>query len=98
MRTNETDRDTFKVNDKNGSKAGRYYCILSNILLLDEKNLHATSNMTNTAGMDGIMGNQLDISPSTQSQPVFEDMGYWEDTADMPSSFPPFPIPDNDIG
>ena len=98
LRTNETDRDTFKVNDKNGSKAGRYYCILSNILLLDEKNLHATSNMTNTAGMDGIMGNQLDISPSTQSQPVFEDMGYWEDTADMPPSFPPFPIPDNDIG
>lgn len=98
LRTNETDRDTFKVNDKNGSKAGRYYCILSNILLLDEKNLHATSNMINTAGMDGIMGNQLDISPSTQSQPVFEDMGYWEDTADMPPSFPPFPIPDNDIG
>lgn len=98
LRTNETDRDTFKVNDKNGNKAGRYYYVLSKILSLDEKNLHSTSDMTNTSGIDGIMGNQLGKSMPIQSQPAFEDMGYWEYTADMPPSFPLFPIPDNDMG
>ena len=98
LRTNETDRDTYKVNNKNGNKAGRYYYILSSILSVDEKNLHSTSDMTNTSGIDGTMGNQLGESMPIQSQPAFEDMGYWEYTADMPPSFPLFPIPDNDMG
>ena len=98
LRTNETDRDTYKVNNKNGNKAGRYYYILSSILSVDEKNLHSTSDITNTSGIDGIMGNQLGESMPIQSQPAFEDMGYWEYKADMPPSFPLFPIPDNDMG
>lgn len=78
LRTNETDRDTFKVNDKNGNKAGRYYYVLSKILSLDEKNLHATSDMSNMFGINGILGNQQTLSTSMQSQPVTQELGNWE--------------------
>ena len=98
LRTNETDRDTFKVNDKNGNKAGRYYYVLSTILSLDENHLISNPAMKNFDGIDGITGNQLDESMPTQSHPAFGEMEYWEDPADMLPSFPPFPIPDNDIG
>lgn len=98
LRTNETDRDTFKVNDKNGNKAGRYYYVLSTILSLDENHLISSPAMKNFDGIDGITGNQLGESMPTQSHPAFGEMEYWEDPADMLPSFPPFPIPDNDIG
>lgn len=57
LKFNETDRDTFKINDKNGNKAGRYYYILSAILSIDEKDLSSKSDITNPSGIDGILGN-----------------------------------------
>lgn len=74
LSTNETNRDTYKVNPSNGLKSGRYYCIKSEVLNYNNHDTGEVNELFND-GMIGNMGSGLMPASVNSHVPANDSMG-----------------------